>query len=656
MRQRKRWIAILMLAVFLALTMSSVVYAADTSLLNNQQTQAYYNNNKPSYGESFIAGILISFVKWAMNMFNLSDPVLMVFNHKPRANTSDTFMAGGVYGAIPADSLVLGIFPMQFFQAVTILYTAFQALLPIPLILMLLIMAIMHMINSGTAQGRSKIKEYAQAFIVAVVTIRFGAYIWTAIISLNEFLVKLIWAYMLQSGVKPAFFMDMIWGTGQQGFMSATAMGSLGMAILLILAAMMVLAMNYQYTMRIIILGLLIVIFPLAVTLSIFPGFRHSLQMWFKEFVANVILQLAHALALGAFFITLNMPGMNDGVSFWLMLTYFAGLPSIAGLIRELLGLQGGSSSRVMNGIGALTGIASMAAMGRMVMKRPIGQSAGGDTENGMIEHLMGSSGSSGGSGVSLSSFGGSLPLAGATSLSGKIAQTGLNAAGSIMGNKGVQTAGKFALGATAAMAGGALTSAMTGNAASGAMLGIGAGSVIGKGTGSFVGSAGGHIKGVAQTLSTGGSVKDVGQNIIAGSMQKGGVLASAGWGLQSAVNKVSSVVGKSDVFSAPSYIKGNKTMLNSASRGMQELHPQIEMAKAKYDFAKAHYGADSKEAEPAKAQYANLTTKFNEHEASAALARVRMRSYRELKNYAAEKGSGMSGSNASFSNSRGRI
>jgi hypothetical protein len=29
-----------------------------------------------------------------------------------------------------------------------------------------------------------------------------------------------------------------------------------------------------------------------------------------------------------------------------------------------------------MNGIGTLTGIASMAAMGRMVMKRPIGQSA----------------------------------------------------------------------------------------------------------------------------------------------------------------------------------------------------------------------------------------------------------------------------------------
>lgn len=648
MRQQKRWIAILMLTVFLVLSMSSVVSAADNSLLNNAQSQAYYNANKPSYGESFIAGILISFVKWGMNIFHLSDPVLLVFNQDPRTDKSDTFLAGGVYGSIPADSLVLGIFPMQFFQSVTILYTAFQALLPIPLVIMLLIMAILHMINSGTVQGRGKIKEYAQAFIVAIVTIRFGAYIWTGIISLNGFLVKLIWAYMLKAGVTPAFFMDMVWGPGKQGFNSATQMGSLGMAILLVLAAMMVLSLNYQYTMRIIILGLLIIIFPLVASLSIFPGFRHSLQMWFKEFVSNVLLQLAHALALGGFFITLVMPGMASGVSFWLMITYFAGLPAIAGLIRELLGLRGGGGSRAMNGIGAMAGIASMAAMGRMVMKRPASKdtSAGGDSGSGMRESLMGGS------------SGGNTPITGATSLLGNGAQTAFNAAGSFMGNKGVQTAGKFALGATAAMAGGVLSSAVSGNAAPGVMLGVGAGSMLGKKTGSILGSAGGQVSGMAQTLAAGGGLKDIGQNMMSHSMQSGGVIASAGWGLQSAVNKISSAVGKGEPFAAPSYMKGNKTMLNNANHGMEQLRPQMEMAQAKYDFAKAHFGPDSKEAEPAKTQYTNLKTKYSEHESSSALARVRMRSHSELTNYAAGRtgnGIGTSGGNASYSTGRGQ-
>ena len=651
MRQRKRLIATVLLAVMLVLMMSTVVSASDP-LLNNSDTQTYYNSNPPSYGEKFIAGIIIGPVKWAMNLFHVSDPVLLIFNQDTRADKSDTFLASGIYGS-GTDDIVLGIFPKQFFNAVTILYSAFQFLLPIPLVMMLIIMAIMHMINSGTVQGRGKIKDYVQAFVVAIVTIRFGAYIWTGIIQLNQFLVKLIWAHMLQAGVKHAFFMDMIWGTGKQGFTAVTNMGSLGMAILLILAAMMVLSLNYQYAMRIIILGLLIIIFPIAATLSIFPGFRQSLQMWFKEFVSNVILQLAHALALGGFFITLVTPGIPGGISFWLMIAYFAGMPSITILIRGMLGLQGGGGSRVMNGIGAMTGIASMAAMGRMVMRKPAGQSAGGDTGSGMMENLTG------GSGSSVGSSGGRPPLTGATSSLGKGAQTAFNGASSFMGRQGVKTAGKFALGATAAIAGGALSSSMGGNAAAGAALGVGASSFIGGKGAALLGGAGGQVKGAIQTLSDGGGIKGVGQNIMAGSMQKGGMLSTAGWGLQSAVNKVSSAVGKGELFAAPSYFKGNKTMLNNANRGMEQLRPQMEMAQAKYNHAKTYFGADRPETQPSKTQYTNLKDKFSEYEADSALAQAKMRSYSELKSYSAGRtgsSSGTPGGNPSYSTGRGKV
>ena len=626
MDQRIRLLATLLLVMFLVLTMSSVVYASE-ALLNNSDTQTYYINNQPSYGEKFIAGILIGPVKWAMNLFHLSDPVLLVFNQDVRTDKADSFLADGVYGS-NTDNLVLGIFPEPFFKAVTILYTAFQFLLPIPLVMMLIIMAIMHMINSGTVQGRGKIKDYVQAFVVAIVTIRFGAYIWTGIIQLNQFLVKLIWAHMLQAGVQPAFFMDMIWGSGKQGFTAVTQMGSLGMAILLILAAMMVLSMNYQYTMRIIILGLLIIIFPIAATLSIFPPFRQSLQMWFKEFVSNVILQLAHALALGGFFITLITPGMAGGVSFWLMLAYFAGMPTIAGLIREMLGIQGGGGSRVMNGLGAMTGIASMAAMGRMVMKRPENKGGFGvDSGGGTMEKLMGGSSKGGTS------------LAGATSLLGRSAQAAFNGASSFIGNKGVQTAGKFALGTTAAMAGGALSSGMGGNAVAGVALGGGAGAALSKGSGRLLSGAGGHVNGVVQALSDGGGIKGVGQSIMSQSMQNGGVLATAGWGLQSAVNKVSSVAGKGEVFSGPSFIKENKSMLSTAQSGMNDIRPKLSLADAKFNHAKAHYDPQSAEYISASNQYKDLSKQESKYKADSALALAKMRSYSELQSYSAGRG-----------------
>jgi hypothetical protein len=204
-------------------------------------------------------------------------------------------------------------------------------------------------------------------------------------------------------------------------------------------------------------------------------------------------------------------------------------------------------------------------------------------------------------------------------------------------------------------MTGAVMSGVMGGNAGAGAAVALGAGSLIGGKGAAFLSGAGGHIKGAAQTLTTGGSIKDIGQNIMAGSMQKGGALANAGWGLQSAVNKVSSVAGKGEPFAAPSYIKGQKMILGNAHQGMQDLHPQMNMAKTKYDYAKAHFGADSNEAESTKTQYASIKTDYDRHVASAALAQMKMRSYSELKNYAASRSSKGAGA-SSYTPGRGRV
>lgn len=607
MRRKHRLIAILLLAVILVLTASSLVLAADP-LLNNSTIQNYNELNKPSYGEKFLAGIIIGPVKWLMNIFSLDDPVLLVFNQNPRKGESDTFLAKGVYGS-STDQIVLGIFPQPFFDAVSILYTAFEKLLPIPLVLILVIMAIMHMINSGSTEGRNKIKDYTQAFVVALAAVRFGAYIWTAIISLTQFFVKLIWAYMLQAGIRPGFFMDMIWGVGIAGFNGSTNSGTLALAIIILLAALMVLSLNYQYVMRLIILGLLIILFPIVATLSIYPGYRHSLQMWLKEFVANVILPLAHALALGAFFLTMNMKGLSSGLSFWLPLVYFAGLPAITVLIRELLGLQGGGGNKVLGAMAGMAGLAALMSMGKMVTRSKPSGGKGHDT-------VLSDDADSGG---------GPILLTGATSRIGKAAQGTFNVARSMAGNKLVQSvaggAGRGALGVTAAAAGATLSAMTGGSAATGAMLGAKSGAAMAKGVSSVAGGA----RTITQAVASGAS------NLMARSMENGGVLANANWGLQAATNKISGGLGGSEVFPNAGHFKENLDTLRTAKDGLREVKPDVAEAKDLFNNAKANLDPQSEEYQAAMSRYANLHEKQRMLKTDQLLAQTKLRSPSEF-------------------------
>lgn len=446
---------------------------------------------------------------------------------------------------------------------------------------------------------------------------------------------------MIQSGVTPGFFMDMIWGGGSSGFKSATQIGSLPLTILLLMAGMMLLSLNYQYVMRIIILGLLILIFPIVTTITIFPAYRHALQTWMKEFVAQVTLQLAHALALGVFFVLIITPGFGNGGTFWLMIAYFAGLPAIANLIRELLGLQGGIGGGAMGVAAGMAGISSLANMSRMFTRNPGGRSTdtGGSTStDGQTDSTTGGSGTM------------QPKLSGATSLPGKIAQGAFNGASAVMGgasavmgNKFVQGAAKGALGITAATAGAALSAMTTGNPLPGLAIGAKASSSLSRGAGYVANGLGSGVQTVAQTISKTasdeGGIKEFGQNMMAQSMQKGGILASTNWGLQAAANKLSSLAGENQPFAAPSFIKENRDTIRTAQSGMNELKPQMDLARAKYEQSLSYLGPDNQKTKDLHDQYQGLKGIYDTHEADARLAQTRLRSHNELQRYSASRG-----------------
>lgn len=642
--RKRRLIAILLLSVLFVLTASTLVLAATQldPLLNSQSIKYYNTSSPPGYGEKFIAGIISGAVKWLMNIFYIDDPIILVFGKDPRTNKNDNFLANGLYGSLLStpDQVILGIFPKYFFNAIAILYDGFTKLLPIPIVLFLVATAILYMINTGTPEGRNKIKEYAQAFITAIVSLRFGAYIWSAIISVVHFGVSLIWAYMMKAGVKPAIFMDMIWGGGKAEFNSATQIGSLPLAILLLFAAMMVLALNYQYILRMITLGILILIFPIVTTLSTFPPYRHSLQMWMKEFVSNVSMVLAHALAFGLFFILLTMPGMGQAAAFWLMIAYFAGLPAITGIIRELLGLPGGIGSGPMGAAAGLAGIAALGSISGMLKgRKPEGQHT--------------DSGGSTGSNSDSSSGGGSLTtqpsprLSGATSFRGKVAHGAYNGVSAVLGNKGIQKAGRLTLGAAAATTGAVLSGMTGGSPAIGLAEGVRAGSILSKGTGKIANGLGSGAQTVAQAISSSGSMnpEKVFSDITSQSMQRGGVLASANWGLQAAANRISTIRGKEEGYAAPSFVKENKDAIRTAQTSMNELRPQMDLAQAKYEHSLNYFGPDNQKTKDLQEQYQGLKGMYDRHTADANLAQTRLRSPSELQRHT-----------AAFSSSRGRL
>jgi hypothetical protein len=423
------------------------------SLIYNSETREYYQKNKPGYMERAVASLIISVIKWIMNTFHVADPVVLIFG-KNLGTEDEQATLSGFLGSGNKDDLILGIFPEPFFKGISVLYTIFEKLLPFSLAIAVILLAVLLMMGAGTIQGRTRVKDNVAAIFIALILLRFGHYIWSWLIEINNFLIDLIWAYMLDSGVKPGALMDIIWG-GKTGFEGAASMNTISIAILLFLAGMMILALNFQYVMRAIILGLLIAIFPLVAALSVFPSFRGSLESWFQEFFANTIIQLAHAVALGGFFIILYTPGIGKGGIFWLMLVYFMGLPAIAGLVRSMLGLKAGFGG-IMGGVAGIGG-----------MLGGIGGKSGkaGGPKDKMPGPVLDEKGQT-------SSGGGFKPKTGAQTTVGKVLQGAYNMAGRVMSSNAARTAARMGVGATAAVAGGVLSGMLTGDFASGARAG----------------------------------------------------------------------------------------------------------------------------------------------------------------------------------------
>ncbi|WP_026701666.1 hypothetical protein [Salibacterium aidingense] len=379
---------------------------SSNSLITEEEIEE--RNDDANYAERFITGILMSPVNLLVEMFGAKDVSYLVFQ-RPELESIFSFFneeeetyvheADGEDGTTGTRAdMILGVFPEEYFSGIALLYDSFHDLMSIPLTMMLAFGGLVLLINNFNAQDRSKFKEYIAGMIFVLVCLRFGHVLWKIIFDINYYIVDLVWNTLSDNGIWTGRFLTVVFGSHLQ----MTAIESLGVGLLVVVAFFMTFVLNYQYTMRMIILSILIVTFPLVSLSLIFPSRREAMNIWVHEFTSNTFTQTAHALALGMFFYVRDSFG--DGLSFWIVCVFLFGLPTVSMLVHKVVGaITGIQTQGKAQDFGAAMGVMSMMHMGRMMQQATKGRTGG----SGINPSTAGGAGSgTGGKGATGSSMG----------------------------------------------------------------------------------------------------------------------------------------------------------------------------------------------------------------------------------------------------------
>lgn len=318
----------------------------------------------PSYGERFVTSLIMSPINLALDLFGARDVSYLIFQ-QPELDTilglGDNDEEGG--GSNTSESLVFGVFPNTYFDGVAMFYDEIRNLLPVPIVIIMTFAGLVLLVSNFRSEARSKFKDYITGLIFVVLCLRFGHLLWGFIFDINYFLVNFVWKTLEKHNIPAGKFLNTIWGDNLSGIIDQA---TLGIAILAFIAIFMTFVLNYQYALRMIVLSILIIIFPLVVLGAVFPSRREGLNLWFHEFTSQVFMQSAHAFALGMFF---YMRFHLGDISFWVLCAYFFGLPTVTSLVQRVVGTFTGvqTSGGVSGGMGSAMGLMAAMNIARMV-------------------------------------------------------------------------------------------------------------------------------------------------------------------------------------------------------------------------------------------------------------------------------------------------
>lgn len=497
----KQIIYLLMLIVILLMPIE-----ANAAMIDEEDME---QQDSPGILEKQFSKFLLNVANSLIGISGAQDVSTLVFQ-RPEVVNTDTWISN-TYSS-DREKLVFGIFPESAFNGIAEIYDAFVNLVPIPMVIIFTIGGLILLFDvMRSSERRSSMKEYLLGAIFAILLLRFGYMLWDWIIFINYIVVDTLYFNLIGNGITITSFISTIWDQGSTEEVLSSA--NFFMAIIVACAAFMTFSINYQYMLRIITLGVLIILFPVVVIFSIIPSRKNVLNQWFSMFTSQVFIQSAHSVALGLFFLLLSAD--SEGLDFWLCLAMFFGLPMMTDLVQRIVGwifgdsnASGGIKTSMSNASGLSTAL-GMVSLGKNLMQSK-GTSSNNESKNlatgrvngGASQDLTGVNvanssvdGSGNGNGLlTKSGLNGSSPngpqgnkngIFGKGKFANAVQSTGKGAssiARKVANSDGLKRNTKLATMGALALGGAAVSTMVTGKTRDGAMAGAALGSFAGAG------------------------------------------------------------------------------------------------------------------------------------------------------------------------------
>ncbi|NSW82752.1 MAG: hypothetical protein HPY90_05665 [Syntrophothermus sp.] len=286
---------------------------------------------KTSFINKIMGAILGGIPETLAEKLGLVDPMKLVFcNGFPGVDSE-------------GKNLWLGVFTPNEQKVVKAVYNLFSGLLPTLFLIGIVLAGFMLIFTNMGAEQRLGAKDYIVGTLIAVMMLKFGPTLMEIAGNANQTLVNYMGSFMTSSGIDLSQgFIDQFY-TGESFSLSALILGLIGI--------LMIGFMNFQYIIRKVSLGILIMLLPVTAFVSMFPTQRGLLNHWLREFCANMFMQLGHAVAIAFFFLAFNAID-----NFFILFVMLMSLNGIADLVRRLFGapqLTHGAMSLAAGLIGA---------------------------------------------------------------------------------------------------------------------------------------------------------------------------------------------------------------------------------------------------------------------------------------------------------------
>ena len=334
----------------------------------------------PSFLARNIARAIAGIGDFIAQRLGIKDPLMLIFQRHTRPEVRYTPLEhcphmGHVIGGgeevllVGADAdkfwvkpanLIAYTFTPQEFQVIDTFFSALRAIFPYFLILGILYAGFVAITAKSTEDVLGQ-KSVTIGLLFAPVILYLGPHLLEPLFWLNKIIIETVASAMgdivNQPWLSVFFIPDNV---------------NLGMALLSLVAVIAAVLLNFQYTVRKIMIGILILMLPIIAISAISPHTRKTFGVWFSELCANIFLQAAHAIVYGVFVVFMFIPPGTEGdptttlPPVFVGLAMLLGLNSMAQLVRTMFGLPSAGGG-MLGAAGGAVGVGSMLAMGKML-------------------------------------------------------------------------------------------------------------------------------------------------------------------------------------------------------------------------------------------------------------------------------------------------